>query len=92
MNHRTAFYASIVFSNSFSAASSFLDSVTKFFMEAKKPSINIEHAIHPAYQVKRYAWSAKLPLAILSDFKEFAVYEVNRFAIPFIYKRIKDLA
>jgi NOL1/NOP2/fmu family ribosome biogenesis protein len=49
--------------------------VTKFFVEAKKPSVNIEHAIHPAYQVKRYAWSAKLPLAILSDFEEFAVYD-----------------
>ncbi len=49
--------------------------MTKFFVEAKKPSVNIEHAIHPAYQVKRYAWSAKLPLAILSDFEEFAVYD-----------------
>ena len=49
--------------------------VTKFFVEAKKPSVNIEHAIHPAYQVKRYAWSAKLPVAILSDFEEFAVYD-----------------
>ena len=49
--------------------------VTKFFVEAKKPSVNIEHAIHPAFQVKRYAWSAKLPLAILSDFEELAVYD-----------------
>ncbi len=49
--------------------------VTKFFVEAKKPSVNIEHAIHPAYQVKRYAWSAKLPLAILSDFEELTVYD-----------------
>ena len=48
---------------------------TKFFVEAKKPSVNIENAIHPAYQVKRYAWSAKLPVAILSDFEEFAVYD-----------------
>ena len=49
--------------------------VTRFFVEAKKPSVNIELAIHPAYQVKRYAWSAKLPLAILSDFEELAVYD-----------------
>ncbi len=49
--------------------------VTKFFVEAKKPSINIAQAIHPAHQVRRYAWSAKLPLAILSDFEEFAVYD-----------------
>jgi len=49
--------------------------VTKFFVEAKKPSVNIEHSIHPAYQVRRYAWSAKLPMAILTDFEEFAVYD-----------------
>ena len=30
---------------------------------------------HPAYQLRRYAWSAKLPLSILTDFEEFAVYD-----------------
>ncbi len=44
-------------------------------MEAKKPSVNIEHDIDPAFQLRRYAWSAKLPLGILTDFEEFAVYE-----------------
>ncbi len=47
----------------------------KFFVEAKKPSVNIEQNIHPAFQLRRYAWSAKLPLGILSDFEEFAVYD-----------------
>lgn len=47
----------------------------KFFVEAKKPSVNIEYDIHPAFQVRRYAWSAKLPLSILTDFEEFAVYD-----------------
>lgn len=47
----------------------------KFFLEAKKPSINIKDNIHPAYQLRRYAWSAKLPLSILTDFEEFAVYD-----------------
>ncbi len=47
----------------------------KFFLEAKKPSVNIKGDIHPAYQLRRYAWSAKLPLSILSDFEEFAVYD-----------------
>ena len=47
----------------------------KFFLEAKKPSINIKDDIHPAYQTRRYAWSAKLPLSILTDFDEFAVYD-----------------
>ena len=47
----------------------------KFFVEAKKPSVNIEHDNHPAFQVRRYAWSAGLPLSILTDFEEFAVYD-----------------
>jgi type I restriction-modification system DNA methylase subunit len=47
----------------------------KFFVEAKKPAVNIEYAIHPAFQLRRYAWSAKLHLSILTDFEEFAVYE-----------------
>ncbi len=47
----------------------------KFFVEAKKPSINIKDDVHPAYQLRRYAWSAKLPLSILTDFEELAVYD-----------------
>ncbi len=47
----------------------------KFFLEAKKPSIDIKNDVHPAYQLRRYAWSAKLPLGILTDFEEFAVYD-----------------
>lgn len=47
----------------------------KFFLEAKKPSVDIKNDIHPAYQIRRYAWSAKLPLSILTDFDEFAAYD-----------------
>jgi hypothetical protein len=49
----------------------------KFFLEAKKPSVNIKADIAPAYQLRRYAWSAKLPLSILSDFEEFAIYDTR---------------
>ena len=47
----------------------------KFFVEAKKPAVNIQYEIYPAFQLRRYAWSAKLPLGILTDFEEFAVYD-----------------
>jgi hypothetical protein len=47
----------------------------KFFLEAKKPSVNIKDEGAPAYQLRRYAWSAKLPLSILTNFAEFAVYD-----------------
>ena len=47
----------------------------KFFLETKRPSINIKDGIGPAYQLRRYGWSAKLPLSILTDFEEFAIYD-----------------
>ena len=47
----------------------------KFFLEAKKPAVNVKDELPPAYQLRRYAWSAKLPLSILTDFEEFAVYD-----------------
>jgi len=54
----------------------------KFFLEAKKPSVNIKGDPAPAYQLRRYGWSAKLPLSILTDFEEFAVYECMRSPSP----------
>jgi len=52
-----------------------LGGVRKFFVEAKKPSVNLKDDVSPAFQLRRYAWSAKLPLSILTDFEEFAVYD-----------------
>ena len=49
--------------------------VRKFFLETKKPSVDIKEQINPAYQLRRYAWSAKLPISILTDFEEMAVYD-----------------
>ena len=36
----------------------------KFFLETKKPSVDIKEDIYPAFQLRRYAWTAKLPLSI----------------------------
>lgn len=49
----------------------------KFFVEAKKPSIDIKHDIDPAFQLRRYAYTAKLPLSILTDFEEFSIYDTR---------------
>ncbi len=46
-----------------------------FFMEAKKPAVDIQHDVEPAYQLRRYAWSAHLPLSILTDFEQLSVYD-----------------
>jgi len=49
----------------------------KFFVEAKRPSVGIKDNPDAAYQLRRYAWSAKLALSILTDFEEFAVYDTR---------------
>jgi type I restriction-modification system DNA methylase subunit len=50
----------------------------KFFLEAKKPAVNLRDDVDPAYQLRRYGWSAKLPVSILTDFEEFAIYDCRR--------------
>ena len=47
----------------------------KFFVETKKPSINIKKDVNSVYQLRRYAWSAKLSLSILTNFEDFIIYE-----------------
>ncbi|HZY41300.1 MAG TPA: restriction endonuclease subunit R, partial [Anaerolineae bacterium] len=48
---------------------------TVFYVEAKKPGVSIKTAGDAAFQLRRYAWSAKLPLSLLTDFEELAVYD-----------------
>lgn len=48
---------------------------TKFFVEVKKPAIDIGQNQLPAFQLRRYAWSKKLPLSILTNFEDIAVYD-----------------
>ncbi|MCS6871754.1 MAG: Eco57I restriction-modification methylase domain-containing protein [Anaerolineae bacterium] len=49
--------------------------VRKFFVEAKKPARSLKVDRTAAYQLRSYGWSAGLPLSILTDFAEFAVYD-----------------
>jgi len=53
-----------------------IGSQRKFFVEAKKPAVNIKEDVSPSYQLRRYAWSAKLPLSIITDFEEFSVFRL----------------
>lgn len=50
----------------------------KFFVEAKKPAVNLKNDPAPALQLRRYAWTAKLPISILTDFEEFAIYDCRQ--------------
>jgi len=47
----------------------------KFYVEAKKCGVNIFADLAPAYQLRRYGWSAKVAVSILTDFEEMGVYD-----------------
>lgn len=49
----------------------------KFFVETKKPSVDVKGDIAAAFQLRRYAYTAKLPLSILTDFEELAIYDTR---------------
>ncbi|EIG1887881.1 N-6 DNA methylase [Escherichia coli] len=54
-----------------------LFSERKFFLEAKKPSIDISTTIEPALQVRRYGFTAKLKISVLSNFEYTAIYDCS---------------
>lgn len=49
--------------------------LAKFYAEAKKCGVNILNHPAPAYQLRRYGWSAKVAVSILTDFEELSVYD-----------------
>ena len=52
-----------------------IDGQRKFFLEAKKPSVNIDTDRSAAFQIRRYCWTAGLPFGIVTDFEEWSVYD-----------------
>jgi len=49
----------------------------KFFVQAKKPAVELDKDKAAAYQLRRYGWSAGLPLSILTNFEELLVYDTR---------------
>lgn len=47
----------------------------KFFIEAKKPSIDILHDKKSAFQIRRYGWSANMKISILTNFENLIIYD-----------------
>ncbi len=54
-----------------------LFSERKFFLEAKKPSVKIEADNEPAKQVRRYGFTAKLKISVLSNFEHLVIYDCS---------------
>ena len=49
----------------------------KIYVEAKQPSVDLKMNPEPALQVRRYAYTSKMPIAILTDFQELAIYDTR---------------
>lgn len=54
-----------------------LFSERKFFLEAKKPCVSIEKNPDPAKQIRRYGFTAKLKISVLSNFEYLAIYDCS---------------
>ena len=55
-----------------------LFSERKFFVEAKKPSVKVESDPINAKQIRRYGFTAKLKISILSNFEYLAIYDCSQ--------------
>jgi len=49
----------------------------RFFVEAKKPSVLIEVDSESAKQVRRYGFTAKLKISVLTNFEHIALYDCS---------------
>ena len=54
-----------------------LFSERKFFIEAKKPFVKIETDNESAKQVRRYGFTAKLKISVLSNFEYLIIYDTS---------------
>lgn len=55
-----------------------LFSQRKFFLEAKKPNVKIDVENEPAKQVRRYGFTAKLKISVLSNFEHLVIYDCSK--------------
>ena len=49
----------------------------KFFLEAKKPAVDISREDEPAKQVRRYGYTAGLKISVLSNFEYLYIYDTT---------------
>ena len=54
-----------------------LRGVTKLFVEAKKPSVDINIEAAPAIQTRKYGWNAKHKVSVLTNFEYFIIYDTT---------------
>lgn len=47
----------------------------RLFVEAKKVAVNVERSPNPAFQTRRYGWSANLVISVLTNFERLIIYD-----------------
>ena len=52
-----------------------LKGVAKYFIEAKKPAVDISRDSEPAYQTRKYGWNANHRIAVLTNFEYLIIYD-----------------
>lgn len=50
---------------------------TLFFLETKKPAVNITVDPAPAFQLRRYGWSGNLKISVLTNFTDLYIYDCS---------------
>lgn len=54
-----------------------LRGVAKFFVEAKKPHVDISKEPSPAIQTRKYGWNANHKIAVLTNFEYLIIYDTT---------------
>ena len=54
-----------------------VSALRKFFVEAKKPAVDIRSNRDAAYQVRSYGWTAGLSVSVLTNFRSIRVYDTR---------------
>ena len=48
-----------------------------FYLETKKPAVNITNDPSPAFQLRRYGWSGNLKISVLTNFADLYIYDCS---------------
>lgn len=48
-----------------------------FYLEAKKPAVDILQSASAAFQLRRYGWSGGLSVSVLSNFRDLVIYDCS---------------
>ena len=53
------------------------DGIGRLFIEAKSSNVNFKDSYEIAFQIRSYSWSKGLPIGIVTNFREFCVYDTS---------------